>query len=45
MRDMKASSAPLRPVRLGPADVLLDRKADGTIILRSPHPLDAYPKS
>src|SRR6185369_14904551 len=44
MRDMKAASAPLRPVRLGPPDVLLDRKTDGTIILRSPHPLDSYPK-
>jgi feruloyl-CoA synthase len=44
MRDMKAASAPLRPVRLGPADVLLDRKANGTIILRSPHPLDSYPQ-
>jgi feruloyl-CoA synthase len=44
MRDIKAASAPLRPVRLGPADVLLDREADGTIILRSPHPLDAYPQ-
>ncbi len=43
MRDVKASSAPLRPVRLGPADVLLERKADGTIYLRSPHPLGAYP--
>jgi feruloyl-CoA synthase len=31
-------------VRLGPADVLLDRKADGTIILRSPEPLGAYPQ-
>ena len=44
MRDMNAASAPLRPVRLGPADVLLDRKTDGTIILRSPHPLDSYPQ-
>src|SRR3954447_12815721 len=44
MRDMKAASAPLRPVRLGPADVLLDRKSGGTIILRSPHRLDAYPQ-
>src|SRR5712691_3463296 len=44
MRDMKAASAPLRAVRLGPADVLLDRKTDGTIILRSPHPLGAYPQ-
>src|SRR5947207_12762341 len=44
MRNMKAASEPLRPVRLGPADVLLDRKTDGTIILRSPQPLDTYPQ-
>src|SRR5690349_16251480 len=44
MRDTKAASAPLRPVRLGPADVLLDRRTDGTIILRSPQPLDSYPQ-
>src|SRR3954470_23674135 len=44
MRDTKAASAPLRPVRLGPADVLLDRKTDGTIVLRSPQPLGAYPQ-
>jgi feruloyl-CoA synthase len=44
MRDMEAASAPLRPVRLGPADVLLDRKTDGTIILRSPQLLGAYPQ-
>ena len=31
----------LRPVRLGPADVTLDRKPDGTIFLRSPHALRA----
>ena len=43
MRDVKASSAPLRPVQLGPADVLLERKADGTLYLRSPHTLDSYP--
>jgi feruloyl-CoA synthase len=43
MRDVKASSAPLRPVKLGPADVLLERKADGTLYLRSPHRLDSYP--
>ena len=44
MRDIKAATAPLRPVRLGPPDVLLDRKPDGTIHLRSPHKLDAYPE-
>ncbi len=42
-RDMRAAAARLRPVRLGPADVALDRKADGTIHLRSPHPLESYP--
>src|SRR6476660_3887092 len=44
MRDIKAAAAPLRPVRLGPADGLLDRKADGTIHVRSPHKPDAYPE-
>ncbi len=43
-RDTNASKAPLRPVRLGPADVTLERKADGTIFLRSPHALERYPK-
>jgi feruloyl-CoA synthase len=42
-RDTKPKDAPLRPVRLGPADVRLDRKADGTIYLRSPHQLESYP--
>jgi feruloyl-CoA synthase len=43
-REARASAAPLRPVRLGPADVVLDRKADGTIHLRSPHQLEQYPE-
>ncbi len=30
-------------MRLGPADVTLDRKPDGTIFLRSPHALERYP--
>ena len=30
-------------MRLGPADVTLERKADGTIFLRSPHALERYP--
>ena len=38
-----AANAPFRPVRLGPRDFLIDGKADGTIYLRSPHPLPAYP--
>src|SRR6185312_6166053 len=34
---------PLRPVRLGPADVVVERRADGTILMRSPHPMPDYP--
>src|SRR5262245_33506388 len=33
-----------QPLRLGPRDVVLDRKSDGTIYLRSPHKLDPYPE-
>ncbi len=40
----EAATAPLRPVQLGPADVTLDRKPDGTIHVRSPHPLGRYPR-
>jgi feruloyl-CoA synthase len=36
--------APLRPVRLGPASVDIERRADGAMVLRSPRPLDAYPE-
>ena len=35
---------PLRPVRLGPASVDIERRADGAMVLRSPRPLDAYPE-
>jgi feruloyl-CoA synthase len=35
--------APLRPVRLGPASVEVERKPDGTILLRSPRALEPYP--
>src|SRR5438874_2241317 len=34
---------PVRPVRLGPRDVVVERKPNGTIRLRSPHPLAPYP--
>ncbi len=34
---------PVRPVRLGPADVSVERRADGALLLRSPHALGAYP--
>ena len=37
------SAAPVRKVPLGRADVQTERRADGTILLRSPHPLGAYP--
>src|SRR3984957_16887093 len=36
--------APLRPVRLGPASVEVERKPDGTILLRSPRALESYPE-
>ncbi|HUD88985.1 MAG TPA: feruloyl-CoA synthase [Xanthobacteraceae bacterium] len=34
---------PLRPVKLGPADVVVERRGDGAILLRSPHPLPPFP--
>src|ERR1043166_8900010 len=40
-----SSHPPLRPVRLGPADVVVERRGDGAILLRSPHPLPDYPKN
>jgi feruloyl-CoA synthase len=42
-RKTGAAAAPLRPVRLGPSDVELERRPDGTLYLRSPHPLERYP--
>jgi feruloyl-CoA synthase len=39
------SAAPARKVPLGAADVLSETRADGSILLRSPHPLGAYPAS
>jgi feruloyl-CoA synthase len=35
----------LRPVRLGPADVVVERRGDGTILMRSPHALQPYPRA
>jgi feruloyl-CoA synthase len=45
LRDIDPGLArtPIRPVRLGPRNVTLDRRPDGTIYVRSPHPLAAYP--
>src|SRR5271169_2067135 len=35
---------PLRQVLLGPPDVVVERRSDGAIVLRSPHPLPAFPQ-
>jgi len=42
---MRSPTAPLRPVKLGPADVVVERRGDGTIVMRSPHPLPPYPRT
>jgi feruloyl-CoA synthase len=42
-REARKTLAPLRPVHLGAMDCLVDRRPDGTIHMRSPHPLDVYP--
>jgi feruloyl-CoA synthase len=33
---------PVRPVRLGPADVVVERRSDGALLMRSPHALAPY---
>jgi feruloyl-CoA synthase len=38
------SRSPLRPVKLGAPDVVVERRNDGAILLRSPHPLPPHPK-
>ena len=38
-----AKSEPIRPVRFGPHDTRVDKRADGSMVLLSPHPLAAYP--
>jgi feruloyl-CoA synthase len=42
-RNAKPADAPLRPVRLAPPQCVVERKPDGTIHMRSPLPLAAYP--
>jgi feruloyl-CoA synthase len=42
-RPEPAPAAPVRPVRLGPRDVVVDHQRDGTIRLASPHALAPYP--
>ena len=43
MRTKGEATKLLRPVRLGPADCVVERQPDGTIFMRSPHPLASYP--
>ena len=43
-KSRSGEQAPLRPVRLGPASVDVERKPDGTILLRSPRALEPYPE-
>jgi feruloyl-CoA synthase len=42
---LSPNSAPLRAVKLGPADVVVERRGDGAILMRSPHALPAYPRT
>src|SRR6516165_2771233 len=39
------SQAPMRPVKLGPADVVVERSDDGVILMRSPHALPPYART
>ena len=41
--DVGTDDTPIRPVRLGPRDVVMDRRPDGTVYVRSPRPLADYP--
>jgi feruloyl-CoA synthase len=40
----KESRPPLRPVKLGLPDVVVEQRADGAILLRSPHKLPPHPQ-
>src|ERR1700726_3865216 len=39
-----SAKPPFRTVLLGPPDVVVERRSDGAIVLRSPHSLPAYPQ-
>jgi feruloyl-CoA synthase len=43
IKERRPEAAPVRPVRLGPRDVTVERRRDGTIHLTSPHALAPYP--
>ena len=40
---MQESPRATRRVNLGPVDAILQRRDDGTMTIRSPHTLQAYP--
>ena len=40
--ELKAQTAPIRKVSLGPADATFTRREDGAILIRSPHALPTY---
>ncbi len=40
----RSLTARIRPVKLGPQDVTVERRADDCLILRSPQPLSPYPE-
>src|SRR5258707_4490113 len=42
-RRLKAEPVPVRAARLGPRDVVSERRPDGPIRLTSPHALASYP--
>src|ERR1700724_2871580 len=41
---MSGASVPLRLGPLGPREIVVDHRPDGTIYLRSPHALGAFPR-
>jgi len=43
LRNLRSAAPRFRPVRLGPTDVVVERRPDGTMHLRSPHALGPYP--
>jgi feruloyl-CoA synthase len=44
MTQQKQNRPRLRPVRLGPRGVSVERRSDGAILMRSPHPLPPHPQ-
>ena len=43
VKERRPEAAPVRPVRLGPRDVVVERRPDGAVHLKSPHALAPYP--